>query len=97
MESPTVLEFFFQYNGISQIYKNSVKIFLMYLFRYATLPNIMKAKKKPMKKVSPADLGVDTAPRIQVVSVEDPPVRQAGQKVDDVTSLVGKLKDAGVI
>lgn len=65
--------------------------------RYATLPNIMKAKKKPMTKVSPADLGVDTTPRIQVLSVEDPPVRQAGSKVDDVSTLVTKLKDSGVI
>jgi len=65
--------------------------------RYATLPNIMKAKKKPLQKISPADLGVDTTPRIQVVSVEDPPVRQAGQAVEDVATLVQKLKSAGVV
>jgi len=65
--------------------------------RYATLPNIMKAKKKPIAKMSAADLGVDLSPRIQMVSVEDPPVREAGQKVEDVDSLVAKLKEKGVI
>eukprot|EP00092_Neocalanus_flemingeri_P018048 GFUD01019533.1.p1 GENE.GFUD01019533.1~~GFUD01019533.1.p1 ORF type:complete len:257 (-),score=72.63 GFUD01019533.1:301-1071(-) len=63
--------------------------------RYATLPNIMKAKKKKVVKMKPADLGVDMAPRIQVVSVEDPPVREAGQTVSDVDDLVAKLKDKG--
>merc|ERR1712130_837282 len=63
--------------------------------RYATLPNIMKAKKKKVDKVSPADLSVDIAPRITVVSVEDPPVREAGQTVADVDELVGKLKEKG--
>lgn len=65
--------------------------------RYATLPNIMKAKKKPIKKVAPKDLGVDTTPRIEVVSVEDPPVRQAGSIVPDVDTLLGKLRDGGHI
>jgi len=63
--------------------------------RYATLPNIMKAKKKKIEKMSPKDLGVDTAPRIEVISVEDPPVREAGAKVADVDELIGKLKDKG--
>jgi len=63
--------------------------------RYATLPNIMKAKKKKVVKMKPADLGVDIAPRIEVISVEDPPVREAGQTVADVDELCGKLKDAG--
>jgi len=63
--------------------------------RYATLPNIMKAKKKKVAKVKPADLGVDVSPRIQVVSVEDPPVRESGQTVADVDDLVSKLKDKG--
>merc|ERR1712133_23318 len=63
--------------------------------RYATLPNTMKAKKKKVDKVSPADLSVDIAPRITVVSVEDPPVREAGQTVADVDELVGKLKEKG--
>lgn len=65
--------------------------------RYATLPNIMKAKKKPMKKVTAKDLGVDLAARIKVVSVEDPPVRQSGSIVPDVDTLVAKLKEGGHI
>ncbi|KAK2576507.1 hypothetical protein KPH14_005830 [Odynerus spinipes] len=63
--------------------------------RYATLPNIMKAKKKPIKKISPKDLGVDTSPRIEIVSVEEPPVRQAGTIVPDVDTLIAKLKERG--
>jgi len=63
--------------------------------RYATLPNIMKAKKKPIKKITAKDLGVDTAARIEVVSVEEPPVRQAGSILPDVDALIGKLKEAG--
>merc|ERR1711879_855915 len=63
--------------------------------RYATLPNIMKAKKKKVDKMSPADLSVDIGPRFEVVSVEDPPVREAGQTVADVDELVGKLKEKG--
>ncbi|XP_022116512.2 electron transfer flavoprotein subunit beta [Pieris rapae] len=65
--------------------------------RYATLPNIMKAKKKPMKKVPAKDLGVDLAPRIKIISVEDPPVRQAGAVVPDVDTVVSKLKEGGHI
>lgn len=65
--------------------------------RYATLPNIMKAKKKPIKKITPKDLGVDTTPRIEIVSVEDPPVRQAGSVLPDVDTLLGKLRDGGHI
>jgi len=63
--------------------------------RYATLPNIMKAKKKKIEKTNPDTLGVDISPRIEVIKVEDPPVREAGIKVDDVDDLVGKLKDKG--
>ncbi len=63
--------------------------------RYATLPNIMKAKKKKVEKMKPADLGVDTTPRIEVLSVEDPPVREAGAKVADVDELLAKLKEKG--
>lgn len=63
--------------------------------RYATLPNIMKAKKKPIKKMTPKDLGVDVSPRIQVVTVEDPPVRQAGAKVENVDAMLDKLKALG--
>ncbi|XP_061184680.1 electron transfer flavoprotein subunit beta-like [Saccostrea echinata] len=65
--------------------------------RYATLPNIMKAKKKPLVTKKPSDYGVDTSPRQEVLSVEDPPVRQAGQKVESVEELMGKLKDAGLV
>ena len=66
--------------------------------RYASLPNIMKAKKKPIDTKTPEDLGVDTAPRIKVLNTYDPPARQAGVRVDSVADLVAKLKDeAGVI
>lgn len=65
--------------------------------RYATLPNIMKAKKKPLAKKKPADYGVDLTPHQKVISVEDPPVREAGQKVESVEELVKKLTDAGMI
>ena len=65
--------------------------------RYASLPNIMKAKKKPIDDKSPADYGVDVAPRLEVVKTVEPPGRKAGAKVGSVAELVGKLKDAGVI
>ncbi len=64
--------------------------------RYASLPNIMKAKKKPLDTKSPADYGVDTAPRLKTLNVSEPPVRQAGIKVEDVDQLVAKLKDMGI-
>ncbi|XP_063991583.1 electron transfer flavoprotein subunit beta [Diachasmimorpha longicaudata] len=63
--------------------------------RYATLPNIMKAKKKPIKKITPKDLGIDVSPRVEILSVEDPPVREAGSILPDVDALVGKLKEKG--
>lgn len=56
---------------------------------------IQKAKKKPIKKVTAKDLGVDTSPRIEILSVEDPPVRQAGVILPDVDTLIAKLKEAG--
>lgn len=65
--------------------------------RYATLPNIMKAKKKPLKKIPIKDLGIDLSPRIEVLSIEDPPVRQGGAVVENVDQLLGKLKDNGYI
>ena len=65
--------------------------------RYATLPNIMKSKKKPIAKKSPKDLGVDMTPRQESVSVEDPPQRQGGRKVEDVQTLVAELKKQGAI
>ncbi len=66
--------------------------------RYASLPNIMKAKKKPIDQMAPADLGVDIAPRLTTLKVEEPPQREAGVMVEDVAELVDKLKnDAKVI
>ena len=61
--------------------------------RYASLPNIMKAKKKPLDQMSAADLGVDTKPRIAQIKVEEPPKRKAGIKVANVAELVNKLKN----
>ena len=61
--------------------------------RYVTLPNIMKAKKKPLEVVKPADLGVDVTPRIKTLKVAEPPKRGAGVKVPDVATLVAKLKN----
>jgi len=63
--------------------------------RYATLPNIMKAKKKKIDKKNPGDLGVDISPHVEILNVEDPPVRSAGIKVETVDDLLGKLKEAG--
>jgi len=65
--------------------------------RYASLPNIMKAKKKPIDEKSPADYGVDVAPRLDIVKTVEPPARKSGAKVASVAELVGKLKEAGVI
>ena len=61
--------------------------------RYVTLPNIMKAKKKPLETLKPADLGVDVSPRIKTLKVSEPPKRGAGVKVPDVATLVAKLKN----
>jgi len=66
--------------------------------RYASLPNIMKAKKKPLDKKSPADFGVDVAPRLKVLKTEEPAGRKAGVKVASVAELVDKLKnEAGIL
>ena len=65
--------------------------------RYASLPNIMKAKKKPIDVKTPADFGVDVAPRIKVLKTTEPPKRQGGVKVKTAGELVGKLKEAGII
>jgi electron transfer flavoprotein beta subunit len=66
--------------------------------RYASLPNIMKAKKKPIDTMKPEDLGVDPAPRLTYSRFEEPPRRQAGIKVESVQELVVRLKnDAGVL
>src|SRR4029079_12549413 len=61
--------------------------------RYATLPNIMKAKKKPLEILKPADLGVDLAPRLKTLKVSEPPQRKGGVMVKDVAELVSKLKN----
>jgi electron transfer flavoprotein beta subunit len=66
--------------------------------RYPTLPNIMKAKKKPLDTKKPDDFGVDIAPRLQVLKTTEPPQRKGGVKVADVAELVAKLKtEAGVL
>ncbi len=65
--------------------------------RYASLPNIMKAKKKPIDEKTAGDYGVDVKPRLEVVKTAEPPVRKAGVKVKSVAELVGKLKEAGAI
>ncbi len=65
--------------------------------RYASLPNIMKAKKKPLDIKSVSDYGVDVAPRLKVVKVTEPPKRGAGKKVADVAEVVASLKSAGVL
>ncbi|XP_004410012.1 PREDICTED: electron transfer flavoprotein subunit beta isoform X2 [Odobenus rosmarus divergens] len=65
--------------------------------RYATLPNIMKAKKKKIEVIKPGDLGVDLTSKLSVVSVEDPPQRMAGVKVETTEDLVAKLREIGRI
>ncbi|KAG9315667.1 hypothetical protein JVU11DRAFT_3313 [Chiua virens] len=64
--------------------------------RYASLPNIMKAKKKPLEKLTPADLGVDFTPRLETIKVTEPPKRVGGGKVESVDQLLAKLKEAGI-
>ena len=61
--------------------------------RYASLPNIMKAKKKPIEQLAPADIGVDVTPRLTTIKVVEPSKREAGVRVEDVTELVNKLKN----
>ena len=66
--------------------------------RYASLPNIMKAKKKPIADKTPADYGIDIAPRLEILRTTEPPARKAGAKVGSVAELVGKLKnEAGIL
>jgi len=65
--------------------------------RYASLPNIMKAKKKPLDRKSPADFGIDVSPRLKVLKTEEPGGRKAGIKVASVEELVSSLKTAGII
>ncbi|WP_163271749.1 electron transfer flavoprotein subunit beta/FixA family protein [Chelativorans alearense] len=65
--------------------------------RYASLPNIMKAKKKPLEEKTAADYGIDVAPRLEIVKTIEPEARQAGEIVPDVDALVAKLKKRGVV
>jgi len=65
--------------------------------RYASLPNIMKAKKKPIQTFKPEEIGVDFKPQIEILKVTEPPARVGGGKVANVDELIGKLKEAGVI
>jgi electron transfer flavoprotein beta subunit len=65
--------------------------------RYASLPNIMKAKKKPIDEKTPVDYGVDVAPRLKVLKVSEPPKRQGGVKVKTVAEFLAKLREAGVL
>ena len=65
--------------------------------RYASLPNIMKAKKKPLDEKTPADYGVDVAPRLEILRTVEPPTRKAGEMVKTVDDLVAKLKEAGAV
>lgn len=64
--------------------------------RYASLPNIIKAKKKPIEKLTPADLEVDLTPLLETLKVTDPPQRVGGGKVANVDELITKLKEAGI-
>ena len=65
--------------------------------RYASLPNIMKAKKKPLDEKTAADYGVDVAPRLEIVKTEEPEARKAGEMVGSVGELVSKLKEVGAV
>ncbi|MGD9863146.1 MAG: electron transfer flavoprotein subunit beta/FixA family protein [Pseudodonghicola sp.] len=65
--------------------------------RYASLPNIMKAKKKPLDEKTAADYGVDVSPRLEIVKTTEPAARQAGEMVPDVDTLVAKLKEKGIV
>jgi electron transfer flavoprotein beta subunit len=65
--------------------------------RYASLPNIMKAKKKPLDEKTAADYGVDVTPRLEIVKTAEPAARAAGIKVGSVDELVSKLKEAGAV
>ena len=65
--------------------------------RYASLPNIMKAKKKPIDQISPADLGVDPSIRLEILKAAEPPQRESGVKVEDVADLVDKLRNTAKV
>lgn len=65
--------------------------------RYASLPNIMKAKKKKLEKKTLKDYGIDDTPRLKTIKVEEPPTRKGGGKVEDVDGMIGKLKELGAL
>ena len=65
--------------------------------RYASLPNIMKAKKKPLEKKTLADYGLDTEPRLKTIKVAEPPAREGGGKVEDVDGMISRLKELGAL
>lgn len=65
--------------------------------RYASLPNIMKAKKKPLEMLTPSDLGVDVKTRLEVLKVTEPPKREEGVKVENIDEMIGKLKELGAL
>ncbi|GAA5990673.1 hypothetical protein JCM11641_001271 [Rhodosporidiobolus odoratus] len=65
--------------------------------RYASLPNIMKAKKKPLRKLKPAEIGTEFTPRLETVDIKAPPPRKGGAKVESVNDVISKLKEAGVL
>lgn len=67
------------------------------MHRYATLPNIMKAKKKKIDKFTPEELGVEIKPHLKVVRVEDPPKREGGAKVESVDELIDKLRNVAKV
>jgi len=65
--------------------------------RFVKMPDIMKAKRKPLETIALADLGLEASPQLETVGFEPPPVRQAGSKVEDVPALIAALKDKGVL
>ena len=65
--------------------------------RYATLPNIMKAKKKPIDVMTPEAMGVDVAPKLDTISVTEPPKRKAGKVVGSVDEVIARIKEAGIV
>ena len=78
-------------------YSTSSQLLVSRLYSQCSYPSPQKAKKKPLAQMTPADLGVDITPSLSVLSVEDPPTREAGSKVEDVDQLIVKLKESGVI
>ena len=96
---PIVITTDLRYVSPSTCYKSKIDVRWRHRLnepRYASLPNIMKAKKKPVETISPADLGLDYTPQLELLKVEEPPKRVGGGKVGSVDELVEKLKEAGI-